>query len=57
MKGHALSLLLVIGVQRKRYIKNAELIARIPEHETHRELANVNCFVTGTGAEKNALVH
>lgn len=57
VKGHALSLLMAIGVQRMVYIEGADLIAQTPEDEIRRQLASVNCFVTGRGGPRAALVH
>ena len=57
VKGHALSLLMAIGVQRKLYLDGADIIAQTPEDEMRRQLASINCFVTGHGGPRAALVH
>ena len=57
LKGHALSLVLAIGVQRRLYIDGADLLAQRQEDEIRRQLASVNCFVAGRGGARAVLVH
>jgi hypothetical protein len=58
LTGHALVLLLALGIQRRKYVEGADLWAQLPEDEVRRALACANVFLTGRAVlPKATLIH